>query len=379
MLNDNKTNLSCSLIFNHQSVWRRVPPGPNQSPTSQLKAQDSIKHFILRSKIVSQLTWRSSWQWTRRWCLRWRVQQEDEMVPVAHHLPCFGHTPTSLRTYGPCSVPTECSTLDPRAMSLRLENIGNCRRTYRWWSQCTPLSLWLVRARSCWTFCILVLASSRCDRSVLAQRPLDLWIDWRHHPSRLTKPRQWARPWNGPSETHRCSPSSHFCKISSGNHPRSSCHCHCWSLVHWSAKISWADVIRNNIPKHGIGIVEGIAPIIHVLVFTTQVKVRVHVDQIGELIVQTSEMIPNSSNTLNGCQLITALNNSWTEIYRYWVFFPILVLRCFTALITCSSRNKLCDFVWFIQEPTGFTFGGNNPTKSLLTLRGDCGSAMEQG
>ena len=75
----------------------------------------------------------------------------------------------------------------------------------------------------------------------------------------------------------------------------------CWSLVHWSAKISWADVIRNNIPKHGIGIVEGIAPLIHVLVFTTQVKVRVHVDQIGELIVQTSEMIPNSSNTLNGC------------------------------------------------------------------------------
>ena len=76
--------------------------------------------------------------------------------------------------------------------------------------------------------------------------------------------------------------------------------------------------------------------------FTTQVKVRVHVDQIGELIEQTSEMIPNSSNTLNGFQLTTALNNSWTEIYRYWVFFPILVLRCFTALITCSSRNRLC-------------------------------------
>ena len=172
---------------------------------------------------VSQLMWRCSWQWTRRWCPRWRVQQEDEMVRVSHHSPCLGHTPTSLRTYGPCSVPTECSTLDPRAMSLRLENICSCRRTYRWWSQCTPLSLWLVRARSCWTFCILVLASSRCDRPVLAQRPLDLAIDWRHHPSRPTKPRQWARPWNGPSETHRCSPSSHWCKISGCNHSRSSC------------------------------------------------------------------------------------------------------------------------------------------------------------
>ena len=61
-----------------------------------------------------------------------------------------------------------------------------------------------------------------------------------------------------------------------------------WSLVHWS----------------------GIAPLIHVLVFTTQVKVRVHVDQVGELIVQTSEMIPNSSKTFDGFQLTTALNNS---------------------------------------------------------------------
>ena len=84
-----------------------------------------------------------------------------------------------------------------------------------------------------------------------------------------------------------------------------------WLIVHWSAKISWADVIRNDIPcKPGIGIVEGIAPLIHVLVFTTQVKVRVHVDQIGELIVQTSEMIPNSSKTFDGFQLTTALSNS---------------------------------------------------------------------
>ena len=229
MLNDNKTNLSCSLIFNHQSVWRRVPPGPNQSPTSQLKAQDSIKHFILRSKIVSQLTWRSSWQWTRRWCLRWRVQQEDEDGAGLH---ITFHVSAILQQVCAHTVHVLCR--QNAALSIHVpchfgcENIGNCRRTYRWWSQCTPLSLWLVRARSCWTFCILVLASSRCDRSVLAQRPLDLWIDWRHHPSRLTKPRQWARPWNGPSETHRCSPSSHFCKISSGNHPRSSCHCHCW-------------------------------------------------------------------------------------------------------------------------------------------------------
>ena len=226
MLKDNKTYPSCSFIFNRQSDWWFPPDQINRRPASwRHKTQLSSSYFILRSKIVSQLTWRSSWQWKRRWCLRWRVQQEDEMVPVAHHHPCFGHTPTSLRTYGPCSVPTECSTLDPRAMSLRLENICNCRRTYRWWSQCTQLSLWLVHARSCWTSCILELASSRCDRSVLAQRPLDLWIDWRHHPSRPTKPHQWARPWNGPSETHRCSPSSHFCKMSSCNHPRSSWHC----------------------------------------------------------------------------------------------------------------------------------------------------------
>lgn len=47
----------------------------------------------------------------------------------------------------------------------------------------------------------------------------------------------------------------------------------------------------------GIGIVEGIATLSHVLVFTTQVKVRVHVDQVGELIEQTSEMVPKSSMT----------------------------------------------------------------------------------
>ena len=63
-----------------------------------------------------------------------------------------------------------------------------------------------------------------------------------------------------------------------------------WCLVHWSAKISWTDVIGNNVRRRaqGFGIVEGIAPGTHVLVFTTQVKVRVHVDQIGELIVQIS-------------------------------------------------------------------------------------------
>ena len=47
----------------------------------------------------------------------------------------------------------------------------------------------------------------------------------------------------------------------------------------------------------GIGIVQGIAALSHVLVFTTQVKVRVHVDQVGELIEQTSEMVPKSSMT----------------------------------------------------------------------------------
>ena len=63
-----------------------------------------------------------------------------------------------------------------------------------------------------------------------------------------------------------------------------------WCLVHWSAKISWTDVIGNNVRRRaqGFRIVEGIAPGTHVLVFTTQVKVRVHVDQIGELIVQIS-------------------------------------------------------------------------------------------
>ena len=49
--------------------------------------------------------------------------------------------------------------------------------------------------------------------------------------------------------------------------------------------------------RQGIGLVEGIATLSHVLVFTTQVKVRVHVDQVGELIEQTSEMVPTSSMT----------------------------------------------------------------------------------
>ena len=74
---------------------------------------------------------------------------------------------------------------------------------------------------------------------------------------------------------------------------------HCWCLIYWSAKISWADVVRMDIRGigQGIGIVQGIATLSHVLVFTTQVKVRVHVDQVGELIEQTSEMVPKSSMT----------------------------------------------------------------------------------
>ena len=76
---------------------------------------------------------------------------------------------------------------------------------------------------------------------------------------------------------------------------------HFWSLVHWSAKISWTDVIGNNVRRRaqGFGIVEGIAPGTHVLVFTTQVKVRVHVDQIGELIVQISGRAAQHAQQLN--------------------------------------------------------------------------------
>ena len=74
-----------------------------------------------------------------------------------------------------------------------------------------------------------------------------------------------------------------------------------WCLVHWSAKISWTDVIGNNVRRRaqGFGIVEGIAPGTHVLVFTTQVKVRVHVDQIGELIVQISGRAAQHAQQLN--------------------------------------------------------------------------------
>ena len=380
MLKDNKTDPSCSFIFNRQSDWWFPPDQINRRPASwRHKTQLSSSYFDQklspnsRGGVVGNErgvgVWDEGCNKKTRWCrlhITFHVSAILQQV-CAHtvHVLCRQNAALSIH------VPWHFGW---RTFVIVVGRTGGGANVHNW------VSDWFAPGRR-WTFCILVLASSRCDRSVLAQRPLDLWIDWRHHPSRPTKPHQWARPWNGPSETHRCSPSSHFCKMSSCNQPRSSCHpLVWWSLAHWSAKISWADVIRNDIPcKPGIGIVEGIAPLIHVLVFTTQVKVRVHVDQIGELIIQTSEMIPNSSNTLNGFQLTTALNNSWTEIYRYWVFFPILVLRCFTALITCSSRNKLCDFVWFIQEPTGFTFGGNNPTKSLLTLRGDCGSAMEQG
>ena len=75
-------------------------------------------------------------------------------------------------------------------------------------------------------------------------------------------PCQWARPWNGPSETHRCSPSSHFCKMSSCNQPRSSCHPFLVPGSLERKKYPGRMSLGTTFPaKHGIGRVEGIAPI----------------------------------------------------------------------------------------------------------------------
>ena len=377
MLKDNKTDPSCSFIFNRQSDWWFPPDQINRRPASwRHKTQLSSSYFDQklspnsRGGVVGNEqgvgVWDEGCNKKTRWCrlhITTHVSAILQQV-CAHTVHVLCRQNPALSSHVPCHFGW-------RTSEIVVGRTGGGANVHNW------VSDWF--------------APGRVEHFVFLFWPVHDATDLSSHKGRwiygsIEDTTQAARqnPVNGPGR------GMDPVKLIGVAHLNIFARCPVviiqgpgvigwWSLAHWSAKISWADVIRNDIPKHGIGRVEGIAPIFHVLVFTTQVKVRVHVDQIGELIIQTSEMIPNSSNTLNGFQLTTALNNSWTEIYIYWVFFPILVLRCFTALITCSSRNKLCDFVWLIQEPTGFTFGGNNPTKSLLTLRGDCGSAMEQG
>ena len=109
-----------------------------------------------------------------------------------------------------------------------------------------------------------------------------------------------------------------------------------WCLVHWSAKISWTDVIGNNVRRRaqGFRIVEGIAPGTHVLVFTTQVKVRVHVDQIGELIVQIS-------GRCTTCTTIELKSGCSSHLFNHTIYVQSLdKTKC-----CCSSKNRRASLV----------------------------------